>query len=46
LRQIPQDPMTGQSETWKIIPEEMPVGGSSSSPGIFDVRSGSDKKSF
>ncbi len=46
LRQIPQDPMTQSSETWKIIMEETPVGGSSSSPGIYDVRSGSDKKSL
>jgi general secretion pathway protein G len=44
LREIPQDPMTGSSDTWKIIMEDTPVGGSDSSPGIFDVRSGSDKK--
>lgn len=44
LRQIPQDPMTGSDETWKIIMEETAVGGSNSAPGIFDVRSGSDKK--
>ncbi len=43
LRQVPQDPMTGSDQTWKIIPEDTPVGGSTSSPGIFDVRSGSDK---
>jgi len=46
LRQIPQDPMTQSSDTWKIIMEDTPVGGSNSSPGIFDVRSGSDKKSL
>lgn len=46
LRQIPQDPMTQSSETWKIIMEDTPVGGSNSSPGIYDVRSGSDKKSL
>ena len=46
LRQIPQDPMTGQSDTWKIIMEETPIGGTNSSPGIYDVRSGSDKKSL
>jgi general secretion pathway protein G len=43
LRQIPQDPMTGSSDTWKVIMEDTPVGGSTSSPGVFDVRSGSDK---
>jgi general secretion pathway protein G len=44
LREVPQDPMTGSSDTWKIIMEDTPVGGSNSSPGIFDVRSGSEKK--
>ena len=43
LRQIPQDPMTNSADTWRIIMEDSPVGGSTSSPGIFDVRSGSDK---
>lgn len=43
LRQIPQDPMTGSSDNWKVIMEDTPVGGSTSSPGVFDVRSGSDK---
>jgi general secretion pathway protein G len=38
--------MTGQSDTWKIIMEETPIGGTNSSPGIYDVRSGSDKKSL
>lgn len=46
LRQIPQDPMTGSSDTWKIIMEDSAVGGSNSSPGIYDVRSGSEKKSL
>jgi general secretion pathway protein G len=43
LRQIPEDPITGSSQSWRIIMEDTPVGGSNSSPGIFDVRSGSDK---
>ncbi|MBV9157358.1 MAG: prepilin-type N-terminal cleavage/methylation domain-containing protein [Acidobacteriaceae bacterium] len=43
LRQVPQDPMTGSDQTWKTIMEDTPVGGSNSTPGIFDVRSGSDK---
>jgi len=46
FRQIPQDPMTGSTETWKIIMEDTAVGGSNSSPGIYDVRSGSEKKSL
>lgn len=46
LRQIPQDPMTGNSDGWKIIMEDTPVGGSNSTPGIFDIRSSSDQKSL
>jgi len=43
LRQVPQDPMTNSDQTWKPIMEDTPVGGSNRSPGLFDVRSGSDK---
>ncbi len=43
LRQVPQDPMTGSNDTWKTIMEDAPVAGGSNPPGIFDVRSGSDK---
>ena len=43
LRQIPQDPMTASDQTWRIIMEETPIAGSSGTPGIFDVRSGSEK---
>lgn len=43
LRQVPQDPMTGSDQTWKLIMEDTPVGGSNSTPGLFDVKSGSDK---
>jgi general secretion pathway protein G len=43
LRQIPQDPMTGSDQTWKVTMEDTPAGGSNSTPGIFDVHSGSDK---
>ena len=43
LRQIPQDPITGSDQTWKIIMEETPIGGGNNPPGIFDVCSGSDK---
>lgn len=46
LRQIPQDPMTGSDQTWRIIMEDTSVAGSSSTPGIFDVRSGSEKTSL
>jgi general secretion pathway protein G len=43
LRQVPQDPMTGSDQTWKVIMEDTAIGGVNSPPGIFDVKSGSDK---
>ncbi|MBV8552252.1 MAG: type II secretion system protein [Acidobacteriaceae bacterium] len=43
LRQVPQDPMTGSDQTWHVIMEDTPVGGSNNPTGIFDVKSGSDK---
>lgn len=43
LRQIPVDPMTGSNQTWRTIMEDTPVGGENSTPGIWDVKSGSDK---
>ena len=43
LRQVPQDPMTGSDQTWKLIMEDTAIGGMNSQPGIFDVKSGSDK---
>jgi general secretion pathway protein G len=46
LRQIPRDPMTNSDQTWKLIMEDTPIGGSTSTPGIFDVRSGSEKTSL
>jgi len=46
LRQIPVDPITSSAETWKIIPEDVGNTVSQTEPGIFDVRSGSDKTSL
>ncbi|MBV8810515.1 MAG: type II secretion system protein [Acidobacteriaceae bacterium] len=46
LRQVPLDPMTNSAETWRITMEDTPIGGSNSTPGIFDVHSGSDGKAL
>jgi general secretion pathway protein G len=46
LRTIPVDPMTGTSDSWKIIPEDATNTVDQADPGIFDVRSGSDKTSL
>jgi general secretion pathway protein G len=42
LREIPIDPMTGNSN-WRTIMEQAGQSVSQSEPGIFDVKSGSDK---
>lgn len=46
LRQVPQDPITNSDQTWRVIMEDTPVGGSANPPGVFDVKSGSDKNSL
>jgi general secretion pathway protein G len=46
LRKIPIDPMTGNDQTWEIIMEDVSNAVNQSEPGIFDVRSGSDKMSL
>ena len=43
LRNVPKDPITQSSDSWKIIMEDAGQAVSSSEPGIFDIRSGSDK---
>ena len=45
LREIPLDPMTGSKE-WRIIMEDASQSINQSEPGIFDVKSGSDKMSL
>jgi general secretion pathway protein G len=46
LRQIPMDPITGFNNTWRVIMEDAMVSASQTEPGIFDVRSGSEKMSL
>ena len=43
LREVPYDPMTGSNTSWRTIMEEATQSVSQSEPGIFDVKSGSDK---
>jgi general secretion pathway protein G len=45
LRQIPFDPMTGEAD-WTTIQEDAVTSVNQTEPGIFDVRSKSDKKSL
>jgi general secretion pathway protein G len=46
LREVPFDPMTGSNDTWKIDMEDALRSVSQTEPGIFDIHSGSDKKSL
>lgn len=46
LRQIPVDPVTASNSSWKIIMEEAMASVNQTEPGIFDIRSGSDKTSL
>jgi general secretion pathway protein G len=43
LREIPLDPITGSNETWHVVMEDVLQSVDQTEPGIFDVKSGSDK---
>jgi general secretion pathway protein G len=43
LREVPMDPMTTSNQTWKTIMEDYSQTVNQDQPGIWDVRSGSDK---
>jgi general secretion pathway protein G len=45
LRQVPEDPITGTAD-WKVIMEDASNTVNQSEPGIFDIRSTSDKTSL
>jgi general secretion pathway protein G len=46
LRQMPMDPIVGNSTSWKVIMEDASASASQSEPGIWDVRSSSEKTSL
>jgi general secretion pathway protein G len=46
LRTVPYDPMTGSSESWKTIMEDPGQSVEQNNPGLWDVKSGSDKMSL
>ena len=46
LREIPLDPMAGSNQNWRIIMEDAAQSVNQSEPGIFEVKSGSDKISL
>ena len=46
LRALPMDPITKSSQTWRTVMEDASQSVNQSEPGIFDVKSGSDKMSL
>jgi general secretion pathway protein G len=42
LRRVPVDPITNSSDTWTTTQAELDPTATSSSPGIYDVKSGAD----
>ncbi len=43
VREVPQDPITNSAESWQTVPAESDPANPSAEPGIFDVKSGSDR---
>ncbi|HXK02462.1 MAG TPA: prepilin-type N-terminal cleavage/methylation domain-containing protein [Verrucomicrobiae bacterium] len=43
LQKLPVDPMTGSNQGWRTIMEDASQSVNQSEPGIFDVKSSSDK---
>src|SRR6266850_6834815 len=46
LRSVPVDPFTLSADTWRTILSEPDPTNASASPGVYDVRSGSDQKAL
>ena len=46
LREKPYDPMTGSNDSWKTIMEDPGQSVDQNQPGLWDVKSGSDKMSL
>ncbi len=44
LRAVPVDPFTNAADTWQTTMSEPDPGNPSAEPGIFDVKSGSDRR--
>jgi general secretion pathway protein G len=43
MRSIPKDPFTDSADSWQTTPAEPQPGSNSADPGIYEVKSGSDK---
>ncbi len=43
LRKIPDDPFTKSASSWQAVPAEPDPNNPTAQPGVFDVKSGSDR---
>lgn len=46
IRRVPEDPFTESTTTWITIPAESTPGSLTLSPGVYDVKSGSDHQAL
>ncbi|MEQ1886831.1 MAG: type II secretion system protein [Bryobacteraceae bacterium] len=46
LRAVPIDPITGNSQSWRVIMEDSLTAVNQTQPGIYDVRSGAGTRSL
>ena len=46
LRSIPVDPFTNSADTWRTILSEPDPSNATAEPGVFDVKSGSDRQAL
>lgn len=46
LRAIPVDPFTNSAETWQITMSDLDPANPSAQPGVYDVKSGSERTSL
>jgi general secretion pathway protein G len=46
LRAIPVDPFTNSADSWQTTMSEIDPGNPSAQPGVYDVKSGSDRTSL
>ena len=46
LRAIPEDPFTDSATTWQTVMSELDPANPSAQPGVYDVKSGSDRQAL
>jgi general secretion pathway protein G len=43
MREVPKDPFTGTADSWQTVPAEPEPGSANIEPGVYNVKSGSDR---